>query len=401
VNIPRPLLLAIVIIVVLIFLIGCVVLTLFIMGGRSSIGDGVSGLITYTDQAMLPEGVMAKVQIIDQSANDSANAILGEETFQAGTAFPVPYNVPYDPSAIDKTHSYGIQAQIIDSAGSMMFFNQNPQPVITQDNPSEQVNIPVEAVTAVDISAQNALLAAGVSGVVTYQVQFTLPGDASVIVQLADVSIQNAPAQIIDVQTIANPGQIPIPFNITYDPAAIDPGHTYAVSARISDANGDLLFQSTTSTPVITQGNPTTELQVLVEPASNVQQQGTASVSGVLTYRENIALPASARATVRLVNLSLGDNPQGVIAEQTIANPGHVPIPFELKYDPNRIDQNLLYSIKASIDDGSGNMLFVTTRDYLVITQRNPVAGIEVVLDRIFKGIGPCQSEHIACRGVY
>jgi len=120
-----------------------------------------------------------------------------------------------------------------------------------------------------------------------------------------------------------------------------------------------------------------------------------------LTYRENIALPTTARATVRLVNLSMADNPLGIIAEQTISNPGQVPIPFDLKYDPNRIDQNLLYSIKASIDDGKGNMLYVTTRDYLVITQRNPVAGIEVVLDRIFKGFRPCLAEQPICLGVY
>jgi hypothetical protein len=46
-------------------------------------------------------------------------------------------------------------------------------------------------------------------------------------------------------------------------------------------------------------------------------------------------------------------------------------------------------------------MLFVTTRDYLVITQRNPVAGIEVVLDRIFKGLGLCLPEGVGCEGAY
>ena len=400
-NIPRPLLLAIVIVVILIFLIGCVVLTLVLMQGRTSGGNDVSGLITYPEQISLPDGIVAKVQIVDQSASDPANAIVKEETFQAGTTFPVPYNVPYDPNAIDKTHSYAIQAQIIDSAGALMFMNQSPQPIITQDNPSEQVDIPVEAVTAMDISAPSIQAAAEVIGVVTSLGQVTLPGDATVVVQLADVGAPDAPVQVVNLQTISNPGQLPVPFDVTYDPAVIDSGRNYAVSALIRDANGGLIYRSSTSIPVITQGNPTSGIQLLVEPTSGGQPQGTASVTGVLTYRENIALPATARATVRLVNLSLADNPLGIIAEQTIANPGQVPIPFDLKYDPNRIDQNLLYSIKASIDDGSGNMLFVTTRDYLVITQRNPVAGIEVVLDRIFKGLVKCLSEQFVCQGIY
>ena len=400
-NIPRPLLLAIVIVVVLIFLIGCVALTLLLMQGGASGGNDVSGLITYMGQASLPDGIVAKVQILDQSASDPTNAILGEETFQAGTSFPVPYNVPYDPKSIDRTHSYAIQAQIIDSAGSLMFMNQDPQPVITQDNPSEQVDIPVEPFAALDIPAQSAQVGAEVSGVVTSVGQVTLPGDAAVVVQLADISAPDAPAQVINLQTISNPGQMPIPFNVAYDPAAIDPGRNYAVSALIRDANGGLIYQSPTSIPVITQGYPTSGIQLMVEPTSEGQPQGTASVAGVLTYRENIALPTTARATVRLVNLSMADKPLGIIAEQTISNPGQVPIPFDLKYDPNRIDQNLLYSIKASIDDGKGNMLYVTTRDYLVITQRNPVAGIEVVLDRIFKGFRPCPAEQPICFGVY
>jgi putative lipoprotein len=273
--------------------------------------------------------------------------------------------------------------------------------VITQNNPSSQVDIPVEAVTVANLSAASAPAENSVSGVVAYPAEYTLPGDAEVVVQLADISLQDAAAQIIAVQTITNPVQIPIPFNLFYDPAAIDPGHNYAVAARISDGGGNALFQSTANVPVITQGNPTAGIQVLVEPIGATQLPGTASVSGVITYREQIALPTTARATVRIVNLSQGDSSLGIIAEQTISNPGQVPIPFELKYDPSRIDQNLLYSIKASIDDGSGNMLFVTTRDYLVITQRNPVAGIEVVLDRIFKGLGLCLPEGVGCVGAY
>ena len=46
-------------------------------------------------------------------------------------------------------------------------------------------------------------------------------------------------------------GQVPLPFQLTYDPAHLKPGHTYAVSARIEE-DGKLLF--------ITQQRNTVEL---------------------------------------------------------------------------------------------------------------------------------------------
>jgi uncharacterized lipoprotein YbaY len=56
-----------------------------------------------------------------------------------------------------------------------------------------------------------------------------------VTVTLADVSLADAPAQMIARQVIAEPGQPPIPFELRYDPATIIPNHTYAVQARIED----------------------------------------------------------------------------------------------------------------------------------------------------------------------
>jgi putative lipoprotein len=37
---------------------------------------------------------------------------------------------------------------------------------------------------------------------------------------------------------------VPLPFHLTYDPAQIKPGHSYAISARIEE-NGQLMFITT------------------------------------------------------------------------------------------------------------------------------------------------------------
>ena len=110
--------------------------------------------------------------------------------------------------------------------------------------------------------------AAAVSGTVTYLQRIALPPNAVVEVKLVDVSRQDVPATVLGEQIITNPGQVPIPFEIAYDPASIDPRFTYAVQARIM-ADGQLLFISDTVTPVITRGAPTSDVEIVVVPVGS------------------------------------------------------------------------------------------------------------------------------------
>ncbi len=103
-----------------------------------------------------------------------------------------------------------------------------------------------------------------VSGTVTYLQRIALTPDATVVVQLRDISLMDAPAPLIGETRIESPGQVPIPFEIRYDPKVIDPRFTYSVSARI--LRGDkLLFISDTVYPVITRDNPDT-VEIIVRP---------------------------------------------------------------------------------------------------------------------------------------
>ena len=62
-------------------------------------------------------------------------------------------------------------------------------------------------------------------------------------------------ATVIAETTITTPGQVPIPFEISYDQSGIVPQNTYAIRATIT-VDGVLWFTNTTAYPVITQGNP-------------------------------------------------------------------------------------------------------------------------------------------------
>jgi putative lipoprotein len=93
-----------------------------------------------------------------------------------------------------------------------------------------------------------------VSGTINYRQRVALPQDAIVAVSLQDTTLADAPARILGESTIATQGaQVPIPFRIDYDPAAIDPARRYAVRATIT-VGGRLLFASTTAYPVLTGG---------------------------------------------------------------------------------------------------------------------------------------------------
>lgn len=103
-----------------------------------------------------------------------------------------------------------------------------------------------------------------VTGTVFYRERSALPPNAVVQVQLADVSRADAAAVVLGEQTIELKGkQVPIPFEINYDPQKIDPRFTYAVSARIT-VDGKLWFISTTRYSVITNNQPV-KVDILVQ----------------------------------------------------------------------------------------------------------------------------------------
>ena len=113
---------------------------------------------------------------------------------------------------------------------------------------------------------------ATVTGVVTYHQRIALPDDAVVMVRIQDVSIMDVAAKVIGEEVIqTNGAQVPIPYDVAYDPDEIDGRHRYSMAARIEDSAGQLLFISDTNTPVITNGNPIEDVEILVVPVGASQ----------------------------------------------------------------------------------------------------------------------------------
>lgn len=79
-----------------------------------------------------------------------------------------------------------------------------------------------------------------ISGKVVYRERIALPPEARLSVQLIDISLADAPSKTIGETLIEAPHGSPIPFAINFDTDEIEPGHTYALQARI--VAGDTLW---------------------------------------------------------------------------------------------------------------------------------------------------------------
>ena len=119
---------------------------------------------------------------------------------------------------------------------------------------------------------------AAVSGSVTYRERLALTPDATLIVELRDVSYADGPAPLIARQTIPGPGQVPIRFRVEYNRDDIDEPHRYSIQAKIIEADGRLAFTNDTAYDVITRGKPNTVdmLLVLVQPPPDLVDEGAA-----------------------------------------------------------------------------------------------------------------------------
>jgi len=103
-------------------------------------------------------------------------------------------------------------------------------------------------------SAPASAASAKITGSASYRERIALTPDAVFEATLEDVSLSDALAKVIARVRLEDPGQVPIDFEISYDPTRIEPRRTYVVRASIYD-NGRLRFIGNQAYPVLTQGH--------------------------------------------------------------------------------------------------------------------------------------------------
>src|SRR5262245_6912003 len=131
-------------------------------------------------------------------------------------------------------------------------------------------------------------------------------------------------------------------------------------------------------------------------PGEDTSVQAAEGVlAGTVGYRERMALPPDATIDVRLEDVSRADVAATVLAEQRIAAEGRqVPIPFELRYPVERIEQNRTYGVRAEIRAADGQLMFTTTTPHGVLQGGAAPSGpVDILLERVRGGDAAAASD--------
>lgn len=118
-----------------------------------------------------------------------------------------------------------------------------------------------------------------VSGEVRYRERIALPPEASLTVQLSDITDPNLPIKTVAETRIDEAQGSPIPFAIHFDSSQFKPGHTYALQARIA-AGDTLWFVNEKRIEVDIQNSPTSVDIDLVMVRKNMDEVATAGIEG-------------------------------------------------------------------------------------------------------------------------
>ena len=330
-----------------------------------------------------------EVTLQDVSKADAPAEVISTQTIETeGAQVPIAYSLKYDPAKIDAKNTYAVRATITEG-GKLTWTSTKRYPVLTRGAPVDNVEIIVEQVSqtsaaATPDAATLPALTGVLTGTVTYLQRIALPPDAVIDVQLQDVSLQDVPATVIAAERyIAAGRQVPFPFELTYDPAGIDPKHTYAVAARIT-VDGKLRWINTQRYPVLTGGAPVTGVEIIVESVGGSAGMKTLSdLNGTVAYLQRIALPPNAIIEVSLQDVSKADAPAEVLDSVKIPSAGRqVPIPFTLHYDPAQIDERYTYTVSARITV-DGVLTWISTTQNPVLTRGAPTDNVEIIVEQV------------------
>ena len=346
----------------------------------------LNGTVTYRERIALARDAVVEVTLQEVSRADAPATIIASQTIEPqGAQVPLAFTLTYDPAQIKPMDIWAVRATIKEG-GELTWTSTRRYPVITQDAPADNVEIVVERVARSQVQPSAAPAASGVlSGTVTYQPRIALPPDTVLDVTLLDITDADTPARVVAAQTAMTDGeQVPLPFELAYDPAEIDPARTYRVAAHLI-SGGIIRWIPGDTYLVLTQGAPQTGIEIMMTPAP--ESEGMAGpegvISGVVTYLNRSALPPVAVIEVQLQDVTIADAPSTVLASQRqVAGGRQVPIPFELAYNPNQIQEGRIYalSVRITID---GALRYINTTLQRVLNDGAPATDIEVVVQPV------------------
>lgn len=101
------------------------------------------------------------------------------------------------------------------------------------------------------------------------------------------------------------------------------------------------------------------------------------ALSGQVTYRERVALPAGATLRIVLVDLTEADQPVRVDVQAPIGSPGQVPLTFALNFDNRALEADHQHGLIAEIL--SGDHIWFTTPEAFRLDPAAPPSPLVVM----------------------
>ncbi|WP_204139358.1 YbaY family lipoprotein [Halomicronema sp. CCY15110] len=106
----------------------------------------VTGTVTYRQRIALPPDATVVVTLEDVSLADAPSTVVGGDMIRtAGLQVPIPFSITYDPAEIIPQHRYVVRAKIF-YGEDLSWTSTTAYPVITQDSPTEDVEITVQQI---------------------------------------------------------------------------------------------------------------------------------------------------------------------------------------------------------------------------------------------------------------
>ena len=112
------------------------------------------------------------------------------------------------------------------------------------------------------------------------------------------------------------------------------------------------------------------------------------AVSGTVSYRERLILPADSVIVVRLEDVTRGQSYPEVVSEQRIVPNSMAVTSFSLPYQYGSVNPNATYVVNAWIEQG-GRILFRNNKVYQVLTKTAPSSNIHIELEQVSAMFAP------------
>jgi putative lipoprotein len=126
--------------------------------------------------------------------------------------------------------------------------------------------------------------------------------------------------------------------------------------------------------------------------SADPESAGMKTLSGNISYRERMMLPANAEIHVILEDVSRMDVAATVIAETDFKPVGGPPYAFSLRYDPAMIQPNMRYDMRVRIE-ADGQLMFINT-ERIPAFDKAPGEPVKIMVLRVrsrqgIKGVHP------------